>query len=77
MCLEEAVVLLLRLPLRVAVALLKQADHLLGFALRTIELVVGELPPLLLRFPLQLFPFPGNDVLVYSRLLWIMNYLRQ
>src|SRR5215470_7081406 len=74
LALQEAVVLLLRLLPRVSVALLQQADQLIGLALGPIQLVVGELAPLLLDPPLHLLPLAGKDVLVHrGSFLWRAN----
>src|SRR4029450_8992980 len=70
---HEAVVLLLRAVLRIAVALLEQSDHLLGPALGLVELVIGELAPLLLDLPLHLLPLAGRDVLVHDGLLRLLE----
>src|SRR3972149_9206361 len=63
--LHDAPVLLLGLLLRVAVALLQQADQALGLALDSVEVVVRELAPLLLDEAPQLPPLALQDVLVH------------
>src|SRR5215472_602668 len=63
--LGEALVLHFRLVARVAVPLLEQTENLLGSALDLVEVVVGELAPLLLDLALHLGPLAFQHVLVH------------
>src|SRR5712691_2061271 len=67
--LHESLVLFLGLVPRVPVALLEQAEQLLGLALDPVEVIVRELAPLLLDLPLHLPPLSLHDVLVHQVLL--------
>src|SRR5438309_4964821 len=66
--LHESLVLFLGLVPRVPVALLEQAEQLLGLALDPVEVIVRELAPLLLGLPLHLPPLSLHDVLVHQAL---------
>src|SRR5262245_2623463 len=62
---EVRVELPLCLILRVSVALLEEARQLIEPSRCLVELVVGQLAPLLLDATLQLLPLPGEDVAIH------------
>src|SRR5882757_6787865 len=63
--LEPGIDLALRLVPRNAVALLQPAGELLALALDHIEVVVGELAPLLLSLALELFPVAFDTIPIH------------
>src|SRR5262249_8723392 len=67
--LEESVHLPLRIVLRPPIALLDLAGEDLGIAVNLVEVVVGELAPLLAHLPFQLFPLSLEGFLVHCFLL--------
>src|ERR1700730_13384528 len=63
--LEPSVDLAFRLVLRNAIMLLQTAGELLALALDHIEVVVGELAPLLLSLAFELFPVAFNTIPIH------------
>src|SRR5262249_60091489 len=62
---EPAVDLALGLVLRHAVALLKPAAELRALTLDDVEIVVGQLAPLLLNLAFELFPIAFNSIPIH------------
>ena len=54
-----------------SVTLLDAADQLLAAAFGDVEIVIGQLAPLLLDLALELFPVPFHAVIVHSDLLLV------
>src|SRR5437773_5255839 len=70
--LVEALQLIFRLLARVAITLANDSGELIELALRSGEVVIGELAPLFLHLAPVLLPFPGDDVAVH---LWLLSYI--
>jgi hypothetical protein len=68
--LEPAVDLALGLVLRNAIALLETAGELLALALDHVEVVIGELAPLLLNLAFELLPVSFNAIPIHHSLLF-------
>ena len=71
----------IHLPLSVvssnAVALLDLADQLLSATLNLIQIIIGELAPLLADAPLKLFPLAFQGIFIHVVLQWTKQVIRR
>ena len=70
---QPGINVLLGLFLRGAVALLKAASQFLALALDDVEIIVGQLAPLLLKLALELFPIAFDLDPNSCRISWVVR----
>ncbi|CAH1654058.1 hypothetical protein CHELA1G11_10725 [Hyphomicrobiales bacterium] len=73
---EPVIDLPLGFVLRDAIALLQLSGEFRAFTLHDIQIVVGELAPLLLQIPLELLPVTFNAIPIHITLLYSNDYER-